>query len=174
MPCLGPRMFGRTFGNGLDMQIFSADPETPEITKLLEEHMAGMLANSPPDACQFLNIAALKAPEVSFWAIRDKADQLMGCGAMVEYRDAHTGCWGEIKSMRTHAAYLRRGVAAAMLKHIISDARERQYSHLRLQTGTGIYFDPAHKLYLHHGFEYCTPFGDYVEDGFASYMAMPL
>ncbi len=150
------------------MHIAPADPATPEIRALLEEHMAAMMANSPKDACHFLDIEALQKPEVTFWAVRDDA-ALMGCGALQQIAVDH----GEIKSMRTHRAHLRRGVAAAMLAHIIRKARERGYTRLSLETGSGDYFEPAHYLYRAHGFEYCGPFGDYsAEDGFARYMTL--
>ena len=35
-------------------------------------------------------------------------------------------------------------------------------------------FDAAHGLYLRHGFDYCTPFGDYVEDPFSRFMTLAL
>jgi len=157
------------------MQIKLADPEIPEIKALVEQHMKEMLANSPEGACQFFNITELKAPEVTFWAVLEEDDSaLMGCGAITEYEDEAGRPWGEIKSMRAHADHLRKGVGAAMLNHIIAEAQKRSYSQLKLQTGTGEYFDAAHALYLRHGFEYCEPFRDYVADGFASYMTKQL
>ncbi len=155
------------------MHITTANPASPEIRALLEEHMAAMMANSPKGACHFLDIAALQAADVTFWTVRDgdgEDAQLMGCGAMKEIAADH----GEIKSMRTHGDHLRKGVGGAMLGHIIRTARERGYTRISLETGSGDYFGAAHALYLRHGFEYCGAFGDYVEDGFACYMTLEL
>ena len=40
--------------------------------------------------------------------------------------------------------------------------------------GSGPAFDPAHALYLAHGFEYCGPFADYEEDPFSRFMTLAL
>ena len=145
----------------------------PEIRALLETHFAGMLANSPKDSCHFLDFEGLKGPGVTFWSVwtNDSGDaELMGCGALKELDPAH----GEIKSMRTHEAHLRKGAAAAMLEHIITTAKTRGYQRLSLETGSGPAFDAAHGLYLRYGFDYCPPFGDYKEDPFSRFMTLAL
>jgi putative acetyltransferase len=72
--------------------------------------------------------------------------------------------------MRTHADHLRRGVGAAMLRHIIDEAKARGIKRLSLETGSGDAFDAAHALYLRFGFEYCPPFGAYTDDSFSRFM----
>jgi putative acetyltransferase len=151
------------------MHIIEDDLTGPEIRALLETHFAGMLANSPQGSCHFLDFEGLKGPGVTFWSVWD-GKALMGCGAMKELSPAH----GEIKSMRTHEDHLRKGAGAAMLGHIIRIAHERGYLRLSLETGSGPAFDAAHGLYLAHGFEYCPPFGDYVEDPFSRFMTLEL
>ncbi|MBK6708405.1 MAG: GNAT family N-acetyltransferase [Sphingomonadales bacterium] len=155
------------------MHIIEDDLSGPEIRALLEEHFAHMLANSPKDSCHFLDFEGLKGPGVTFWSVWTDAGpkaELMGCGALREIDPAH----GEIKSMRTHSAHLRKGAGAAMLEHIIATARACGYRRLSLETGSGPAFDAAHGLYLRHGFDYCTPFGDYVEDPFSRFMTLAL
>jgi putative acetyltransferase len=151
------------------MHIIEDDLTGPEIRRLLETHFAGMLANSPEGSCHFLDFDGLNGPDVTFWSIWDSAE-LAGCGALKELSSEH----GEIKSMRTHEAHLRKGVAARMLEHIITNARARGYTRLSLETGSGEAFDAAHGLYLRYGFEYCAPFGDYVEDPFSRFMTLTL
>jgi putative acetyltransferase len=153
--------------------IIPDDLSGPEIRALLETHFAGMLANSPKDSCHFLDFDGLKAPGVQFWSIwtSDAADaELMGCGALKQ----HDAALGEIKSMRTHEGHLRKGAGAAMLVHIIAQARAMGLQRLSLETGSGPAFDAAHGLYLAHGFDYCPPFGDYVEDPFSRFMTLAL
>ncbi len=155
------------------MHITPDDLTGPEIRALLETHFAGMLANSPKDSCHFLDFEGLKGPGVTFWSVWTDAGadaELMGCGAVRELSPTH----GEIKSMRTHSDHLRKGAGAAMLEHIIRAARERGYQRLSLETGSGEAFDAAHGLYLRYGFEYCPPFGDYVEDPFSRFMTLEL
>jgi putative acetyltransferase len=139
----------------------------PEIRALLEVHFAGMLANSPAGSCHFLDFDGLNAVDVTFWSIWDGVS-LAGCGALKELDAEH----GEIKSMRTHADHLRKGAGAQMLEHIIATAKSRGYHRLSLETGSGEAFDAAHRLYLRYGFEYCPPFGDYVEDPFSRFMTL--
>jgi putative acetyltransferase len=145
------------------------DLSGPEIRALLEVHFAGMLANSPEGSCHFLDFDGLNAPDVSFWSIWDGND-LMGCGALKEL----SGAEGEIKSMRTAEAHLRKGAGAQMLDHIIAEARARGYAQLSLETGSSDAFMPATLLYVARGFVPCPPFADYVEDPFSRFFTLHL
>ncbi len=151
------------------MRIFEDDLTGAEIRALLKTHFAGMLASSPPESCHFLDFDGLNAPDVTFWSIWD-GGALAGCGALKELSPEH----GEVKSMRTHADHLRKGVGAMMLTHIISEARELGYRRLSLETGSTEDFVPALALYEAHGFQFCPPFGDYVEDPFSRFMTLAL
>jgi putative acetyltransferase len=153
----------------MPMHITPDDLSGPEIRALLEQHFAGMLANSPKDSCHFLDFEGLKGPGVTFWSVWSY-DQLAGCGAVREIAPDH----GEIKSMRTADAFLRKGAGAAMLAHIIDTARERGYARLSLETGSGAAFEAAQGLYRRFGFVPCPPFGDYVEDPFSRYFTLEL
>ena len=95
------------------MRIIQDDLTGVEIRALLEAHFAGMLADSPPGSCHFLDFEGLNAPDVTFWSLWDD-NALAGCGAL----KALSSTQGEIKSMRTHADHLRKGAGAAMLEHI--------------------------------------------------------
>jgi putative acetyltransferase len=153
------------------MHITPDDLTGTEIRALLEQHFAGMLSNSPKDSCHFLDFEGLKGPGVTFWSVWSGAGgQLAGCGALREIDPTH----GEIKSMRTADAFLRKGAGAAMLSHIIETARARGYARLSLETGTGAAFDAAHGLYHRFSFVPCGPFGDYVEDPFSRYYTLEL
>jgi putative acetyltransferase len=81
---------------------------------------------------------------------------------------------GEVKSMRTRPAYLRRGVGQAVLDEIIRAARERDYTHLYLETGTAEPFAAAHAMYLRNGFVWSGPFGDYTANDFSVFMVKAL
>lgn len=151
------------------MRIIEDDLTGVGIRALLETHFAGMLANSPAGSCHFLDFDGLNAPDVTFWSIWD-GDSLAGCGALKELSSEH----GEIKSMRTHEDHLRKGAGAMMLAHIISEGRERGYRRLSLETGSTEAFVPALAMYEAHGFEYCTPFGDYVDDPFSRFMTLAI
>ena len=76
--------------------------------------------------------------------------------------------------MRTHPNHLRRGVAAALLSHIITQAKARQWHRLNLETGTSPSFAPAHALYRRFGFVDCGPYADYIESPHNHFMMLAL
>lgn len=128
-----------------------------------------MADHSPPESIHALDIDGLKAPDITFWTLRD-GDALLGCIALKELDGDH----GEIKSMRTASTYLRKGVGAALLQHVIGEARRRTYLRLSLETGSGPGFEAAHALYRKFGFVECGPFADYDDDPFSRFMTLEL
>ncbi|HWW56846.1 MAG TPA: GNAT family N-acetyltransferase [Sphingopyxis sp.] len=150
-------------------RIVEDDLSGAAVRALLEQHFAGMLANSPAESCHFLDFGGLRSDGVTFWSIH-KDGELAGCGALKMLAGAH----GEIKSMRTADAFLRQGVAARMLVHIMGEARARGLDRLSLETGSSPAFQPALALYARHGFEECEPFADYKPDPFSRFMTRAL
>ena len=151
------------------MEIREGELDDPQVIGLLEVHAGGMLANSPPGTCHFLDLSKLKTPDITFLSAWE-GETLLGIGAVKQLE----GTTGEIKSMRTAEAALGRGVGTAILRHIIGLARERGYAALKLETGTGEAFDAAHALYARHGFAPCPPFADYEATDFNRFFALPL
>ncbi|MBD1269168.1 GNAT family N-acetyltransferase [Aeromicrobium tamlense] len=118
-----------------------------------------MFATSPAESVHALDLGALRHEAISFFTVREDG-RLLGCGALKDLGGGH----GEIKSMRTTAAARGRGVATAMLQHLLDTARARGLERLSLETGSEPYFAAARRLYVRHGFEECEPFADYVPD----------
>ena len=153
----------------MGLQICQDDLSSQEVQALIAEHLSGMHSNTPAGQVHALDIERLRVPEVTFWtAWLD--DALCGCGALKELDSLS----GEVKSMRTRAAFLRQGVGQAILDEIVRTARQRGYTHLFLETGTGPAFEAAHKLYLRNGFAWSGPFGDYTATDFNVFMAKEL
>lgn len=152
-----------------DTTIRAGGLERPEVQALLQEHLRRMLQVSPPESVHALGLDGLNQATVSFWTLWQD-EQLAGCGALKELDAQH----GEIKSMRTHDAFLRQGVAAAMLLHLKQVARARGYCRLSLETGSMGYFLPARELYSKHGFSECAPFADYLPDPNSVFMTLAL
>jgi putative acetyltransferase len=140
-----------------------------EIAALLREHLRSMFLHSPPESVHALPLDALRKPDITVWSAWD-GGELLGCGALKALGPAH----GEIKSMRTAAAHLRKGVASRILETIMAEARRRAYRRLSLETGSQPVFAPARALYARYGFEPCGPFGSYTNDPNSFFMTREL
>jgi putative acetyltransferase len=139
------------------------------VRALLTRHLEGMHGNSPPGHVFALDWSGLQAPDISFYALWE-GDDLLGFGALKALGpDA-----GEIKSMRTADAHLRRGAGAAILEHIIAEARGRGYTRLSLETGSGPAFEPALTLYRKYGFRDGEAFGGYEKSPFNQFLHLDL
>jgi putative acetyltransferase len=136
---------------------------------LVRLHLEGMHAHSPPGGVFALDLSGLKAPEVTMWAAW-QADKIAGIGALKDL----DGQVGEVKSMRTHPEFLRRGVAAALLEHIIDAAKLKGMKRLSLETGSGWYFEPALSLYRRRGFVDGDEFADYKRTAFNQFLHLNL
>lgn len=74
--------------------------------------------------------------------------------------------------MHTDADMRGRGVARAILDHIIGEARRRAYRRLSLETGSGEAHAPARALYIAAGFVACGPFAGYSHDPESVFMTL--
>jgi len=151
------------------VRIVEDDLTGAEVEALLRYHLEQMHLNSPPGSVFAFDIDRLRAPDVTFWTAWND-DVLLGCGAM----KALDSTRGEIKSMRTAPDHLRKGVAAALVDHIIGVARDRGYRRLSLETGSGPAFDPALALYRRRGFSDGEAFGDYTASAFNQFLHLIL
>lgn len=151
------------------MEIRVGGLETPQVAALLAEHLEEMRRYSPPESVHALDLDRLRTPDLTFWSLWDGAE-VLGCAALRELDATH----GELKSMRTAAAHRRRGVAAALLDHVVAEAADRGYRRLSLETGSPAEFAPARTLYAAYGFTPCGPFGPYLDDEFSVFMTLDL
>jgi len=146
--------------------IETADPRAPGPRALIEASHAMMRDMFAPEENHFLDIDALAAPDIRFFAARE-GTQVLGIGALA-LRDGY----GEVKAMFTAASARGRGVGAALLRAIEDEARNHGLPLLRLETGRGL--DAALGLYRRAGFALCGPFGDYRPNSSSIFMEKPL
>jgi putative acetyltransferase len=151
------------------MEIRIDDLQGSQIIALLREHLRCMKAVSPPQSRHALDLEGLRQANITFWTIW-QGPELAGCGALKELDERH----GEIKSMRTAYAYMNQGVASQMLRHIIEEARRRDYRRVSLETGSMAYFEPARRLYAKFEFVCCGPFVGYGDDPNSVFMTREL
>lgn len=148
------------------IKVEAADPKSDGPAALLAQSHALMNELFPADACHYLDLDALCAPNIRFFAARE-SDVVLGTGAL-----AIMDSYGEVKSMFTDTAGRGKGIAAATLRMIEDTAREANLPILRLETGTGL--DAAHRLYARFGFQTCGPFGNYTESPYSIFMEKTL
>jgi putative acetyltransferase len=149
------------------MHIIEGGLDDPRVIDLLHAHLARAAAETAPGSAHALDLSALKAPEVTFWSAWE-GETLAGVAALKRLGGDH----GEVKSMHTAEAMRRRGVATALLRHVIAAARARAMARVSLETGSWPFFGPARALYARHGFVECAPFGDYRPDRNSVFMTL--
>ena len=115
--------------DGQMFEVRQDDLSSDQTRALLASHLAGMHAASPPGHVFALDLSGLQVPEVTVWtAWRD--GQIASVGAMKML----TPDSAEIKSMRTHPNFIRKGAAASLLDTIIAAAKTRGLRRLSLET----------------------------------------
>jgi putative acetyltransferase len=152
------------------MEIIVDDLTGPEIAAFIEEHIEEMKAVTlSPESKHALDLDGLRAADVTFWTMIEEGE-ILGCGAIMLLGHDHA----EIKSMRVTPMRRHRGLGSALLRHIIAESRRMGITRLSLETGSFAFSEPARRLYLKHGFEYCGPFGDYEADPNSVFMTRTL
>lgn len=146
----------------MEYRIAQGPLEDAEVLALLQLHLDEMHRWSPACKVHALPAERLRAPDVTFYVVRDGA-ALAAVGALKVLAPDR----GELKSMRAAPAYRGKGAGEAVLLHLLGEARARGYRWVGLETGRPEAFRPALRLYEKHGFAECPAFGDYVSDEFS-------
>tara|TARA_B100001057_G_scaffold462239_1_gene515006 strand:- start:90 stop:548 length:459 start_codon:yes stop_codon:yes gene_type:complete len=133
--------------------------DNPEVDELLTKHFVELKAASPVGSAHVLDIAGLKDESIKFWSLWQN-NMLMGCGALKFLDKEH----GEFKSIRIHDNFRKMGNGISVINHLINEAKKLNIKKLSIETGSGIFFKPARKLFNQCGFELCSPFAHYKED----------
>jgi putative acetyltransferase len=153
----------------MPMKIIDGRLDDPRVQTLLAFHFNSARAETAPGSAHALDLSGLKSPDVHFWSAWEE-DRVIAVGALKRLSDSQ----GEVKSMHTAQSHRRKGVASAMLRHIIASARQMKLSRLSLETGSWPYFNAAREMYKQHGFVECPPFGSYVPDPNSVFMTLEL
>ncbi len=151
------------------LRIVAGDFDDRRVIDLLAFHHRTMHAQTPKGSAHALDLQGLRRPEISFWTVWE-GEHLVGMGALKDLGDGE----GEVKSMRTVEEAQRKGIATAMLNHIIAAARARGMKRLYLETGAFDLFAPAVTLYRRHGFVDCPPFAAYRPDPNSLFLTLAL
>lgn len=149
----------------MPVEIQLDDLSAPDTRALVTAHVSGMLAHTPPESCHALDADTLVGGGALLWSARVDGE-LAGIGALSPWgEDA-----GELKSMRVDEHFLGQGIGRAILRRIMTEARERGIRSLWLETGSTDDFAAARGLYASEGFVECPPFGSYRPDPLSTFM----
>ena len=141
--------------------------ENSEVNEMLIKHFTELRSVSPKGSTHVLDIAGLKDPAIKFWSLWEE-DQLMGGGALKFLDNEH----GEFKSIRVNDKFRKKGNGIKVINHLIDKAKKLKVKRLSLETGAGIFFNPARKLFNQCGFKACEPFSHYKKDINSVYMSL--
>jgi putative acetyltransferase len=141
----------------VEFEIATDDPERDDVMALVARHLEFADEVTPPGHVHALGADRLSDRAVTFYSAR-AGGVLVAIGALRELDPVH----GEVKSMHTAFEQRGRGLAAAILDHLLAVARARGYERVSLETGTMASFAPARSLYTTRGFVQCEPFGEYT------------
>jgi predicted GNAT family acetyltransferase len=141
-----------------EIMVMQDDILRPEVTSLINIHFAASNKTNIKIS-RLLDLSALQQSNITIFTARNASNDLMGCTALKQISPT---C-GEIKSMRTAAGHQRKGVAGALIKHILEVAKVRGYTVVRLETGVSEVYAPARALYKKFGFTASGPFEGYED-----------
>ena len=143
-----------------------ASPRHPDIKKLLLASHQLMKDLYPGETNSYLSISQLCSSEIHFFGARQNK-KYYGCGALEVKHD-----YGELKSFFVEPSVRGNGIASLIMQEILLTTKKLNLRILKLETGVGL--DSALNLYKRFEFEYCEPFGSYIENGYSIFMKKDL
>jgi len=143
--------------------------DNPEVNDLLTKHFVELKSVSPKGSTHVLDIPGLKDSSIKFWSLWNE-DKLIGCGALKFLSNDH----GEFKSIRISDKFKAKGYGSKIINHLISKAKNLNIKKISVETGAGIFFAPARKLFTNSGFKKCGPFAHYKEDPNSCYFTIDI
>ena len=141
------------------MKSIEGNFDDPEVNELLNKHFVELRSVSPAGSTHVLDIAGLKDQTIKFWSFWDNND-LIGCGALKFLDKNH----GEFKSIRVSDKFRKKGNGKKIINCLIKESKKLKIKKLSIETGAGIFFKSARKLFIKIGFVSCEPFAHYKND----------
>ncbi len=147
----------------LDVTVRVDPPWQTDVAALIDALDAYQQTLYPPESLHALDCAALSADDVVFAVARDALNTAVGCAAL-RVGDGYA----EIKRMFVRAGVRRGGVGTALLGFLETEAAERGFDRMLLETG--VHQPQAIALYSSHGYVCCGRFADYPDDPLSVFM----
>lgn len=142
--------------------------ETPlqdDVRELVAELNAYLKPLSPPEFQFQMTVEQMADPKTTLFVARDEGGRAVGMGAL----KVETAELAEVKRMFTRPEVRGQRVGSAILRAVEALAREKGIAELKLETGVGEGFVPAHRVYERGGFTPCGAFLDYPDSGHSAF-----
>jgi putative acetyltransferase len=142
--------------------------ETPlqdDVRALVAELNAYLQPLSPPEFQFQMTVEQMADDATTLFVARDVTGRAVGMGAL----KVETADLAEVKRMYTRPEVRGQRVGSALLERIVALAGEKSIAELKLETGEGPGFEPAHRLYANSGFIRCGAFLDYPDSGWSAF-----
>lgn len=157
-----------------DIVIRRERPDHPQVVALLDALDAYLATLYAPEDNHILDVNALLAPEVSFFAAF-RGDAVVGTGAVRRMpAEAETGGqpYGEVKRMMVAPAQRGHRLAEGLLGTLEQTLRDEGVRLALLETGRDQ--AAAVRLYERCGYRQRGPFGGYADNGLSLFFEKPL
>ena len=141
------------------MKSIEGNFDNSAVNELLNKHFVELRSVSPAGSTHVLDVEGLKDDTIKFWSFWD-GNNLIGCGALKFLDKDH----GEFKSIRVSDKFRKKGKGKEIFYKLIEESKKLKIKKLSIETGTGIFFESARKLFIKYGFKSCPPFAHYKED----------
>jgi putative acetyltransferase len=129
--------------------------ETPlqdDVRELVRALNAYLNPLSPKEFQFQMTVEQMADPATTLFVARDESGRAVGMGALkVESADL-----AEVKRMFTLPEVRGQRVGSALLAAVEKLARDKRIAVLKLETGEGEGFEPAHRVYTKGGFTRCS------------------
>ena len=146
------------------------DPGDSAARRLIRAHLAHSSESTPQTSNHSMDSEALRGSGIRFWTLADETGDVVGCGALKPLHDGTV----EVKSVHIAEVARGRGLARAMMGHLIEVARREGATAVVLETGSQDEYSPARGLYEALGFGYCDPIPGYGPDPNSVFMRLGL
>lgn len=147
--------------------------ETPlqdDVRELVAALNAYLSPLSPPEFQFKMTVEQMADAKTTVFVARDDTGRAVGMGAL----KVETPELAEVKRMFTRPDLRGQRVGSALLAAIEKLARDKGIAVLKLETGVGEGFVPAHRVYERGGFAPCGAFLDYPDSGHSAFFEKPL
>ena len=136
-----------------------------DVRELVRDLNAYLNPLSPPQFQFQMTVEQMADPATTLFVARDENGQAVGMGAL----KVETPEFAEVKRMFTRPEVRGQRVGSALLAAVEKLARDKGIAVLKLETGEGDGFVPAHRVYTRGGFTRCGAFLDYPDSGYSAF-----